>query len=90
MSTATPPSPAAITRRLRNLTPEEVSAIIDPMETLYIPLAPGVQARVTIEIIQEGLPSPGERPLRRQPTVRELHHTAESLLKRVYQFHPLD
>ena len=83
------PSAAAM-RRIRSLTPEEVSALIDPVETLYLPLAAGKQARVMIEIIEDGLPTPGERPIRRQPTVRELHAAAEALLKRLYQFHPVD
>lgn len=60
-------------------------------ETLYIPLADGLQAKVEIQLIADpAIPSPNERPIHRAPTVRELHNTAEQLLKRVYQFHPIE
>lgn len=59
-------------------------------ETIYIPLEAGLQARVEIQIIEEPLPSPNERPLRRAPGAGELHRTAEQLLRRIYQFHPID
>ena len=72
------------------LTPEQVAALIDPAEVLYVPLSENTQARVLIEIIEDPLPTPGERPIRRQPTVRELHSAAEGLLRRVYQFHPIE
>lgn len=77
---------------LRPLTPAEISTIIENRsETIYIPLAPGIQARVEIQLILEpAAPTPQERPVRRCPTARELHHTAEALLQRIYQFHPIE
>ena len=80
----------AALRRLRNLTDEERALLIEPAETLYVPIGDGCQARVSIEVIEEGLPSPNERQIRRRPTVRELHTTADALLRRVYQFTPVD
>jgi hypothetical protein len=62
-----------------------------PTETLYLPLAPGVSARLEIEIRQEpALPSPNEPEIRRAPTVRELALVAEQLAARNYQFRPID
>lgn len=58
----------------------------DRSEKLFIALEDGVEAVVTVEIKTR---QPGiDRPQRRKPTVTELHQTAESLVRRVYQFHP--
>jgi hypothetical protein len=59
-------------------------------ETLYVALAAGVSAKVTIEIHEEPMPTPHERPQKRRPSVRELHDTADALVRRIYQFHPID
>lgn len=77
---------------LRRLTSAEIEAILgDNTETLYIPLAEGLSARVEIQIIMEpAAPPPGERPTRRAPTARELHTIADALARRVYQFHPIE
>lgn len=65
------------------------AAVARPMpkeETLYLALEPGVEAVVTIQI---KVCNPGiDRPERRAPTVSELHHAADLLLRRVYQFTP--
>lgn len=60
-------------------------------ETLYLPIGPGLSARVEIQIIQEpAAPTPNERPIRRAPTVSELHTVADGLTRRIYQFTPID
>jgi hypothetical protein len=60
-------------------------------QTLYLPLAPGVQAKMEIQIIVDpSCPTPNEMPARRAPTVLELHQTAERLLDRKYRFDPED
>ncbi len=78
--------------KLRDLTPEEISALIDHrQEVIFLPIATGLQARVEIQIIAEpAAPTPSERPTRRSPSARELHLIAEGLLHRVYQFHPVE
>lgn len=61
------------------------------LETIFVPLAEGLSARVEIQVIQEpAAPTPGERQIRRAPTAGELHAIADLLTRRIYQFHPLD
>jgi hypothetical protein len=59
-------------------------------EVLYVPLSKFVSAKVTIEIHEAPLPTPHEQPHKRKPCPRELHDTAEGLVRRNYQFHPID
>ncbi len=60
-------------------------------QTLYLPLATGVQAKVEIQIIVDpSCPTPNEMPAHRAPTVEELHTAAQRLLDRRWRFHPED
>ena len=69
--------------------PSPISHPLSPLspttETLYIPLAPGRQAILTITILQEGLHAM-DRPTLATPTAREVHEVAEKLFHRLYQF----
>lgn len=56
-------------------------------ERIYVTLDDANEATVEITITTRGLGAV-DPPIRRAPTARDLHRLADSLARRIYQFHP--
>lgn len=54
--------------------------------TVFTQISPGVFARVEVQVIEEPLPTPNERPTLRQPTLEEFARVASKLNARDYTF----
>lgn len=57
------------------------------IQPLFITLPKGAVAKVTIEVIEETMPTPSEIPVVRPATIHDLQTITDQLVRRKYHFH---